>query len=88
MSDSKFAQRMAEAGFVPEEFALAVLGGDCKSADKMLREVLPESIPAETLREHQAYLKAAIAVIMWAAAGMDRLAGERERKEKFDGRNA
>lgn len=27
MSDNKFAQRMAEAGIVPEEFALAVLGG-------------------------------------------------------------
>ena len=48
MSDNKFAQRMAEAGIVPEEFALAVLGGDCKSADKMLREVFPEGIPAET----------------------------------------
>lgn len=88
MSDNKFAQRMAEAGIVPEEFALAVLGGDCKSADKMLREVFPEGIPAETLREHQAYLKAVIAVIMGAAAGLGRLAGERECKEKSDGSNA
>ncbi len=88
MSDNKFAQRMAEAGLVPEEFALTVLGGDCKSADKMLREAFPEGIPAETLRENQAYLKAVIAVTMWAAAGMGRLAGERECKEKSDGSNA
>lgn len=75
MSDNKFAQCMAKAGIVPEEFALAVLGGDCKSADKMLRE-------------HQADLKAVIAVIMWTAAGLGRLAGERECKEKSDGSNA
>lgn len=88
MSDNKFAQRMAEAGIVPEEFALAVLGGDCKSADKMLREVFPESVSAETLREHQAYLMAIIEVTMWAAAGLGRLAGERECKEKSHGNNA
>lgn len=88
MSDNKFAQCMAEAGLVPEEFALAVLGGDCKSADKMLREVFPEDIPAETLREHQAYLMAVIEVTRWAAAGLGRLAGERECKEKSHGNNA
>ena len=88
MSDNEFAQCMAEAGFVPEEFALAVLGGDYKSAGKMLREVFPEGISAEALREHQAYLKAVIAVIMWTAAGLGRLAGERECKEKSDGSNA
>lgn len=42
MSDNKFAQRMAETGLVPEAFALAVLGGDWQSADKMLREVFPK----------------------------------------------
>lgn len=88
MSDNKFARRMGAVGLVPEEFALAVLGGDCESADKMLREVFPEGIPAETLREYQAYLKAVIAVSMGAAAGLGRLAGERERKEKSDGSNA
>lgn len=88
MSDNEFAQRMAEAGIVPEEFALAVLGGDCKSADKMLREVFPESVSAETLREHQAYLMAIIEVTRWAAAELGRLAGERECKEKSHGNNA
>lgn len=88
MSDNKFAQRMAETGLVPEAFALAVLGGDWQSADKMLREVFPKGTPAETLREHQAYLMAIIEVTRWAAAGLGRLAGERECKEKSDGSNA
>lgn len=88
MSDSQFAQWMDEAGLVPEAFALAVLGDDWRSADEMLREVFPESIPAETLREHQAYLKAVIAVLMWTAAALGRLSGERECKEKSDGSNA
>lgn len=88
MSDNKFAQCMAEAGIAPEEFALAVLGGDYKSADKLLREAVPEGTPAEALRENQAYLEAVIAVTMWTAAGMGRLAGERECKEKSDGSNA
>lgn len=88
MSDNKFAQCMADTGLVPEAFALAVLDGDCKSADEMLREAFPESIPAETLREHQAYLKAVIAVLMWTAAALGRLSGERECKEKSDGSNA
>lgn len=88
MFDNKFAQCMAEAGIAPEEFALAVLGGDYKSADKLLREAVPEGTPAETLQEHQAYLMAIIEVTRWAAAGMGRLAGERECKEKSDGSNA
>lgn len=88
MSNNKFAQHMADTGLVPEAFALAVLDGDCKSADKMLREVYPESVSAETLREHQAYLKAVIAVFMWTAAALGRLSGERECKEKPDGSNA
>lgn len=75
MSDNKFAQRMAEMGLVPEAFALAVLGGDWQSADKMLRE-------------HQAYLMAIIEVTRWSAAGLGRLAGERECKEKSHGNNA
>lgn len=88
MSDNKFAQCMAEAGIVPEAFALAVLGGDWQSADKMLREVFSEDAPAETLREHQAYLMAIIEVTRWTAAGLGRLAGERECKEKSHGNNA
>lgn len=88
MSDSQFAQWMDETGLVPEAFALAVLGDDWRSADKILREVFPESVSAETLREHQAYLKAVIAVLMWTAAALGRLVEERERKEKSDDNNA
>lgn len=36
----------------------------------------------------QRMAEAVIAVIMWAAAGLGRLAGERECKEKSDGSNA
>lgn len=88
MSDSQFAQWMDEAGLVPEAFALAVLGDDWRSAGKILREAFSEDAPTETLREHQAYLTALIAVIRGAVAGLGRLVEERERKEKSDDNNA